>query len=77
MRSRSDGRVVPSEADVLAFASQAGFALTQYETDSGRLLWEWRSPSPPSPMFGSREVAVHWMSDRLCRADRVAVDRSA
>ena len=52
---------------VIARAADAGYRLAQYETDSGQVVWEWRSGSGPRPQFVTRRVAVHWMAEFLDR----------
>jgi hypothetical protein len=55
------------EDAVLTAARAAGFCLLQCETDRGLIVWEWRRGIEPRPQFGSRRVALHWMSEYLER----------
>jgi len=58
----------PSDAELIARASQSGFELLQYESDTGQVIFEWRQGGhDPGPMFVSRRVALHWMADWLRR----------
>jgi hypothetical protein len=66
----------PAHADddegVLTAARAAGFCLLQCETDRCLVVWEWRRGTEPRPQFGSRRVALHWMSEYLGRATPIA-----
>jgi len=52
-------------SDVVAAASDAGFALVEFETNHGQRVWEWRRGDEPRPQFVSRRVALFWMDDVL------------
>ena len=51
----------------VARAADFGFLLTQFETEHGQLVWEWRHGTEPRPQFVARRVALHWMRDWLAR----------
>jgi hypothetical protein len=55
----------PEEQAILSRASDVGFSLTQYETDIGQLVWEWRHGDEPGPQFIRRSIAIDWMHNRL------------
>jgi hypothetical protein len=50
----------------------ADFRLTQYETEHGQLVWEWRHATEPCPQFVSRRVALQWMHEWLANAKEPA-----
>jgi hypothetical protein len=53
------------EEAIVSRAAEQGFALFQYEAESGQLVWEWRRGTEPRPQFVTRRVALHWMADWL------------
>ena len=55
------------ERAILSRAAAIGFRLFQYETGTGRLVWEWRRGLEPRPQFVTRRVALHWMNQFLER----------
>jgi hypothetical protein len=52
-------------AGIVARAAEKGFRLTHFETDNGRVVWEWRHGLEPRPQFVARRVAIHWMHEWL------------
>jgi hypothetical protein len=57
------------EVEVVDAARRAGRSLSQYETDTGRLVWAWARPDGTGPLFLTRRVALTWMADVLERLD--------
>ncbi len=57
----------PSEGVVLLSARRNGFTLTQFETDTGQLVWAWQRRNEPGPRFLTRRTALRWMNERLGR----------
>ncbi len=59
------------ESQVLPRAREAGFALVQYETDTGQLVFECRRGDERGPQFLTRQLALLWLVDRLERGHDV------
>jgi hypothetical protein len=57
------------DAEVMAAARRAGHLLTQFETDTGQLVWSWGPSHRRGPSFLTRRVALAWMADVLERND--------
>jgi hypothetical protein len=60
---------VPRSRDaVVAVARAQGYDLVQRETDTGNLVWTWRSgDGGPQPSFLTRVQAIAFMRERLAR----------
>jgi hypothetical protein len=55
----------PTTDALIAAAAKDGFALVQYETPTGQVVWEWRRGHEPRPQFVTRRVALVWMEEWL------------
>jgi hypothetical protein len=56
------------DAVVTALARAHGYDLIQRETDTGNLVWTWRSVEQrPQPTFLTRVQAVAYMDEHLAR----------
>jgi hypothetical protein len=57
-----------SRDTVVAVARAQGYDLVQRETDTGNLVWTWRSPDGrPQPSFLTRVQAIAFMGEHLGR----------
>jgi hypothetical protein len=56
-----------AEEALLAAARSNGFGLTQFEADTGQLVWAWQRRHDPGPRFLTRRAALVWMQERLGR----------
>jgi hypothetical protein len=53
---------------VTALARGQGYDLIQRETDTGNLVWTWRSAEQrPQPSFLTRPQAISYMDEHLAR----------
>ena len=53
---------------VVAVARAQGYDLVQRETDTGNLVWTWRSADGrPQPLFLTRVQAIAFMREHLAR----------
>jgi len=67
-RKGADVHSSSREADVIARARAHGIDLIQRETDTGNLIWSWRTLDlAPQPSFLSRAQAVAYMASVLDR----------
>ena len=64
---RGPSSSIALESQVLPRAREAGFALVQYETDTGQLVFECRRGDERGPQFLTRQLALLWLVDRLDR----------
>jgi hypothetical protein len=55
----------PTTEPLIEAAARDGFALVQYETTTGQVVWEWRRGDEPRPQFVTRRVALVWMEEWL------------
>ena len=61
-------RVRRSRDAVVAVARARGYDLIQRETDTGNLVWTWRSADGhPQPSFLTRVQAIAYMGEHLSR----------
>ncbi len=58
----------PAADALIEAAASDGFSLVQYETPTGKLVWEWRRGDEPRPQFVTRRVALFWMEEWLGHA---------
>src|SRR6478752_5662466 len=53
---------------LLEAAARLGFALVNYQADSGQTIWEWRLGDGPRPQFVTERVARQWMAEWIERS---------